>query len=317
MAGILVLICALAIPVSLIALLVWMVKRRKKREAFLTSQGVRLLPVWSTVGKAYKLAWRYKMEYLRISWCWLALSVLAMFLLNFLFAPSTCVDGQAINMADYQPSFKDYLFSELSGIVELFFGVSIAVAWHRLILRNERVATNVYLRFDRVVWDYCVIGLLILFITGLPGLVTFIGGVDVQPSGPMVIKTILAGIFSIVSYFYATRLSVILPAKALDVPGITIKEVLLRTRSNNWRLCWGPVLCGLIFIPIFAIITIPIGMEMSAHLLTETCLQSSYTSIVNTVAPLIVLLIGAPVYLSFLSLAYQFFFEHSESSTTA
>lgn len=302
----------LAIPVALIILMVWMVKRSKRNKALL-NEGVPLLPARATVRKAYKLAWRYKMEYLKISWCWLVLAVLAIFLVNFLFESPICIDGKPIPITTYQPSFKDYILPELQQIIELFFGVSIAVAWHRLILRNERVMTNIYLRFDKVVWNYFIIGLLILFITDLPGIIMFIGGVEVQPSGALAVKSVLALIFSIIAYFYAMRLSVFLPAKALDIEGITIKEVLHRTRRNNWKLCWGSILCGLILIPTLLIIGIP-AMTMSAEL-SDICSQSSYTLVMNTITPVLMLLIEAPIYLSFLSLAYQFFFEKGEEST--
>ena len=41
-----------------------------------------------------------------------------------------------------------------SAVVDLPFLASIAVAWHRLVLREERVTKPAYLRLDGTVWRY-------------------------------------------------------------------------------------------------------------------------------------------------------------------
>jgi hypothetical protein len=47
---------------------------------------------------------------------------------------------------------------------------SIGVAWHRLLLRNERSLSRMYFRLDRLVWGYFAIALIAL----IPYLVTVV-----------------------------------------------------------------------------------------------------------------------------------------------
>ena len=52
----------------------------------------------------------------------------------------------------------------------LLAAASIGVAWHRLLLRNERSLSRMYFRLDRLVWGYFAIALIAL----IPYLVTVV-----------------------------------------------------------------------------------------------------------------------------------------------
>jgi len=291
----LLMVLILSLPFLLVLLLIIIIRKRKKREALVLGE-VSLLPFWATVKGSYRLAWKYRMEYLRISWCWLAVAAPVLFIYDYLtwhfLGVSFCSDFHQLRMEASAHLTRFFVVGLLQTALKLLLGVSIAVAWHRLILRNEKVPRH-YLRFDRVVWDYFMVALFIFFLEQLPALVNLI-------IHDMPIMSFVSLAVSIISLFIAVRISVLLPARALGVQQITVKETLQRTRSNFWRLFWGQILCALCilpFLPLFFLIK------------TAGCGSDMIGALASTVNILLYMLIIPPVFLSFLSLSYQHFFE--------
>ena len=67
------------------------------------------------------------------------------------------------------------LVSQLIGQVIMLPAVaSVAVAWHRLLLRGERPGTGHYLRFDRVVIGYAILAFWIGLITLMPRYISLV-----------------------------------------------------------------------------------------------------------------------------------------------
>src|SRR4051812_19313658 len=101
------------------------------------------LPVLRTVSRAYRAPFDNVGTLVRVSWLWLVLMAPIVFLFGWLTWPWLVRAlrgdqwwGTALLWADTA--------------VRLPFLSSIAVAWHRLLLRNEHIRSNFYLRLDRV-----------------------------------------------------------------------------------------------------------------------------------------------------------------------
>src|SRR5215831_1174888 len=109
----------------------------------------RKLPVWQSVRASYAIVTRNLGQFARIVWLWLLLMVPVHVALGWLV--------QAIPAAAGSQAAFGWVRAVAEALplpIELPFMASIAVAWHRLVLRQERVTRPAYLRFDRVVWRY-------------------------------------------------------------------------------------------------------------------------------------------------------------------
>jgi hypothetical protein len=111
---------------------------------------------------------------------------------------------------------------------------------------------------------------------------------------------ILGAIIALIASYYAIRMTVMLPARALGITGVTIKEVLRRTKYNFWRISWGHLLCVLPSCLLFLLLLFPLQP------FCDNIIASSFFYTFDFSLTMIVL---TPVYLSFLSLSYRHFFE--------
>src|SRR5512145_3345231 len=124
----------------------------------------RKLPVRSTVGACYATVAGNLGQLVRISWLWLLIMVpvyaTAHWLVSFDWV------WTAPDWAWMAPRWVREIAPVTPFVVELPFLASIAVAWHRLVLRHESVSAPAYLRLDRQVWHYvvCALGFLMLTI---------------------------------------------------------------------------------------------------------------------------------------------------------
>ena len=193
------------------------------------------LPFWRTVGACYATVFGNFGELLRISWLWLLIMLPVYAAAEWLDARS---QGDQIG---------DFLLSMLSSVLEVPALASIAVAWHRLVLRQERVQGAVYLRLDRVVWWYAMVLLAFIVVTVGPVLA---GVAAVLPEGSPGTLLLLVPIFAGIGVglgigvFVLPRLSLVLPAGALG-ERLTLGEAWRATRGNTWRLACASMLCSL------------------------------------------------------------------------
>ena len=137
------------------------------------------------------------------------------------------------------------LFSNLVNILLLFAGVSIAVAWHRLLILGERPGFSGANVATGNLWHYVGMGIVIFLISFLPALaIVFSMSALLAPANegvptPTVIA--LALLLYAVGAVAALRLSLLLPARAIADRGLTFRQTWVRTRGNTWRLFWGIV----------------------------------------------------------------------------
>ena len=116
----------------------------------------RKLPVWRTVRACYATVLQNFGQLVRISWLWLLIMVPVYAAVHWLISTVWAAPG-----IQTMPQWVSEFAIVLPLVVELPFLASIAVAWHRLVLRHEHVSTSAYLRLDTSVWLYalCSLGL--------------------------------------------------------------------------------------------------------------------------------------------------------------
>ena len=188
------------------------------------------LPVWRTVGRCYAFVGRNLMQLVRIGWLPLLAMLPVFALANWLVSPWQVPAGQGPRLAGEVAAFA-------AGATQLPFLASIAVAWHRLVLRDERMVDWRYLRLDGVVWQYAGVCLVLNLLLLLPSLNAALRG-DPRLTGPAA----LAG-FAIL-FFVLPRASLMLPAVAL-YKDLSPTEAWRASRSNTWRLALASMLCVL------------------------------------------------------------------------
>src|SRR5882672_9371473 len=113
------------------------------------------LPLWRTIGQAYAIWARNLPELIRISWLWLLIMTPVLAILMWWQVPTftAMIDAAKAGRPDPTPAIT-LLAQVLNGVVMLPMLASIAVAWHRLLLRHEHVGSGTYLRFDGIVLGY-------------------------------------------------------------------------------------------------------------------------------------------------------------------
>jgi len=103
------------------------------------------LPVWQTVRASYAIVGRNLRQLVRICWVWVPIMVPVYMGLDWL---AETWAGESGARATHR--WLREIAAALPSPVDLPFLASIAVAWHRLVLREERVTRVAYVRLDGV-----------------------------------------------------------------------------------------------------------------------------------------------------------------------
>jgi hypothetical protein len=203
----------------------------------------------------------------------------------------------------------------LDNILLLFAGVSIAVAWHRLMILNEQPGLSGSNIATKNLWRYVVAAIGLFLIMFLPVIAIMVptfyfilptpAGRTSLPPGflPLILTVFVAYAAGIAVAF---RLTLLLPAQAIGNTGLTIKQVWTRTRGNIWRLLWGILVTTippLLIAQIVFLLVMPLphpGMAVDGLVVRMT----AFTTVFTTYYLLIV-----PVGIGFLSHAYRHFFQ--------
>jgi hypothetical protein len=270
-----------------------------------TLQAKRKLPLWHTIGQSYAIWASNFAELIQISWLWLVVMAPVIAILMWWQIPVFLDLMAAVKAGRPDPAPATTLVTNaLNGLIILPMGASIAVAWHRLLLRNEHV-TGSYFRFDGVVIGYGVLFFLIGLLPGLPQYLAQIytamtqsaGATEVSVGGG--IASFIGSILTIVLWFLTGRLFMVLPAKAIGRDDITFAAAWSGTTGNTWRLFWGYFFC---LIPVVVLGGI-LSIWLFAGEPSRTTLTVLWTLL--TLAWAIIGMIGV----GFLSLAFRYFFE--------
>lgn len=192
---------------------------------------MRTLPVTAAFGHVVRSTINNAGFAWRLSWPWMV----AIIPLN-IFAQ---LSGFSMDPAATEPSGTALAIGLIVGLLTLFAFASIAVSWHRYILLDEVPQGLARLRADNTVWRYfgnTLLIFLILILGFLPvGLLVGVLVAALQHAGALIsIPIYVAAIIFGVSAFY--RLSVKLPAIALERTDFTLKDAWAKTQGNTWQL---------------------------------------------------------------------------------
>jgi hypothetical protein len=185
--------------------------------------------------------------------------------------------------------------AELLPVVELPFLASIAVAWHRLVLRHERVSAPVYLRLDAFVWRYVLYSLGFLAVIVAPVLcaMALIEPLDQLDPETLLLQalasrtaptadpavSVMTPVYAIIiaavvglaltmaiAIFLLPRLSIVLPTLALG-ERLSMWAAWRVTRGNALRLasanclCMLPALFLILWAPLLSLLLLALSSE--------------------------------------------------------
>ena len=194
---------------------------------------MRKLSPFKAVSHALNSVWSYRNVALRIGMVWVPVMLIAGLLEYFAGSPDPAAQEQAPQL----------IVQLLSGVVSLIAVCSIAVNWHRFILRDE-MGTG--LRIDGNVLRYAGNTMLIMMAMLVPAIVLILAAMVVPAA------VILGLPLLVLSGGIVTRLSVKLPAVALGNAGFGFRDAWAATKGNFWP-CAGvfllnaAILIGLLF----------------------------------------------------------------------
>jgi hypothetical protein len=261
------------------------------------------LPLWRTIGQAYALWGGNFPDLVRVCWLWMLLMAPVFAFLTWWQAPRAM---ELLQAARFGQPFVDPnpLLTMLTQIVAKVVGLpalaSIAVAWHRLLLKDERPGAGVYLRLDGIVAGYAVLAFWVGLITLAPSYV----GVMLQSMPAHGLASgvqFLAGVGTITAFFVVARLSLVLPGKALGRDDITFGAAWRVSKGNTWRMLWAYFFC---ILPLMVL-----NGAMSYWLF-----EPDHDRAALTLVPLVPSLLAIPlgmISVGMLSLSYRHFLERS------
>jgi hypothetical protein len=266
------------------------------------------LPFWRTVGLSYSSYFRHFIDALRASWLWLAvfgaLPVLASW--QQWSGISEVMANLAVDELPPMPiSTASLVFYGVEYILLSLAGVSIAVAWHRLMILNEQPGFSGRNVATRNLWRYVVTAVALLMILFLPLAAMmppasyFLRPTSGPPSQEFSMFRLLGfAVVYVLAIPVMLRLALLLPAQAIGDTGLTVKQTWNRTYGNTWRLFWGIV-----------ITSVPLGLVLQTVLLflIRPSLGSEALGwdVIATMTNLLLL----PIWIGFLSHAYRHFFQ--------
>jgi hypothetical protein len=259
------------------------------------------LPFWRTVGLSYSSYFHHFIDALRATWLWLAVvgafPVLASWQ-HWSSISEVMADLATGELPQMPISTAVVVLYGVEYILLWLAGVSIAVAWHRLMILNEQPGLSGRNVATKNLWRYVAMGIALFLIVFLPmAAILFPTFYSQQPAS--LLGSAAASVVAIVVGIPAMlRLSLLLPAQAIGNTGLTWSQTWSRTRGNAWRLFWGTVLTSL-----------PPGLALRIVfwflIRPELPSEAFAADVIVTVTDLLFL----PIWIGFLSHAYRHFFQ--------
>ncbi len=264
------------------------------------------LPLFRTVGQAYALWGRNFSDLVRVCGPWMVLMAPVLLIWNWMQSAHL---AEMVNVLNSGRPFVDpnpvlTALQVLAGkLVMLPPLTSAAVAWHRLLLRDEH-PQGTYLRLDGTVVSYATLAFLIGMIITAPSSLTFLlpQAGPASETGSMIIVKFLASIVTIFGVFVVPRLSLALPGIALGRTDVTIAAAWRVSKRNTWRMVWAYLFC---ILPWMAV-----GGAM-----TYWVVQPGHDRVVVMLVSVAIGLLWIPagmISVGMLSLAYRHFFERPD-----
>jgi hypothetical protein len=271
----------------------------------MTAAASSKLPLWRTIGQAYALWARNFPDLLRTVWVWMLVMAPVVAIMTWWQVPHLEEMMQAARagkgLVDPNP-----VLTLVTGIASKAIMLpaisSVAVAWHRLLLRDEHPG-GVYLRLDRIVAGYAILAFVIGVIGSAPSYLSMLFqaaiGASAENTVALVVQT-LAGLVTIVAFFIVARLSLALPALALGRDDVTLAAAWRASKRNSWRMVWAYFFC---VVPVMA----------ASGAMTFWLFLPGHSQAAITLASVVMSLMWFPlgmISVGMLSLAYRHFFGH-------
>ena len=213
---------------------------------------MRILPVTAAFDHIVRSAINNLRFAFHVAWPWLVILVPVNIAVS-LAAPFDPVAGL---------NSRGILLTILAGLLSLFVFSSIAVNWHRYILKDELPMGATRLRTDGLVWRYfgtTLLIMLMLLLALLPFafllelLARALGQAALLIVVPAYVALLLAGLAA----FY--RLSIRLPAIALGRTDYRFKDAWAESQGNSWQL----VGLGLLLFLVMIVVALVFGVMMT------------------------------------------------------
>ncbi|MEN3348636.1 MAG: hypothetical protein V7632_2271 [Bradyrhizobium sp.] len=269
------------------------------------------LPLGTAIGLAYSTFFSRFTDVLGASWLWLvAVAALTGFANWQRWSWMTAVTGKTA-LPDARQLWQTTVLLQLSAVLTILAAVSIAVAWHRLMILNEQPGLSASNITSGDLWRYVLVSIVLCAILIAPALAVIIGGFYLTvPAtfGPGAVAPafipllIAAAALYVIGLVVMLRLSLLLPARAVGNTELSFSQAWQRTSGNTWRLFWGLIVTVLPPLLLTDLIVVAL-MGLGHPTMTVTRMTAASTAI--TVYYLLVL----PICIGFLSYAYRHFFE--------
>lgn len=276
----------------------------------MTSETPAKLPVWKTALECYRLTFRHLADLLRFAWPWLLLLIVVSGALYWTLYPA-----EVAAMAETGAGSNALWISSV--LISTAIGAAIAVPWHRLLLLGEMQDLAGSLSFDTRRRSYFLNAIAVLALPVAPiVLAAFLIPVDSSAEGSLldVFRAAGFGIATIAAVMVINRLSLILPARALDQLNAGWPQAWHITRSNTWRLFW---LSLLVLFPVFAAIIFAFSLYPSEFSMLDSSAAPSRAAFTgaNVVMDFVLMLTGM-LYVTSLSLACRHFTGRPDPEST-
>jgi hypothetical protein len=160
------------------------------------------------------------------------------------------------------------VLGNVNNLVRACAAISIAVAWHRLLLLNETPGLSGSNFGTRSLWRYVGVGIAIGLIAAIPAAgvllpLSLLGLLPEAGRTPPAEIAVIAIAYA-VGIVLILRLCLLLPARAAGDVDLTFKQAWRCTRGNVWRIFWGILACAVVpflvtDLAFLALIVIPLG----------------------------------------------------------
>lgn len=278
------------------------------------SEPLPKLPLRNTISLSYSTYFRDFIDALRASWLWMLISAATT-------AVTTWHQWAAIMAAQSGAASHPYRlpqaimgFGYLNIAILWLACVSIAVAWHRLLILGEHPGFSARNIVTKDVWRYVGMGLAIGLMCFLPIAVVafpvfgFLRYAQSAGAGSpwFVLALLLIFVGYTIGLAAGLRLILLLPARAVGDLNLTFKQAWNYTRGNTWRLFWGIMATTF---PLLLLMEIALTLVGPGPFPRNGVLDSDFVmrlTAMNTIVTVYYLLI-LPVGIGFLSHAYRHF----------
>jgi hypothetical protein len=202
----------------------------------------KLSPI-KAVTHALNSVWSYRTVAMRIGMVWVPVRLIVGIIEIYAGRPADPTSEEITPQA---------LVQLVTGVISIIAVCSMAVSWHRFILRDEPAAG---LRLDNNVFRYAGNTVLIMLAMLVPAMLFLLAMVVAPAAGAIVGLPLI-----VLSGGLATRASIKLPAVAVGNAGFSFRDAWTASAGNFWPCVGVFVLNAAILLGILLVLTLVVGL---------------------------------------------------------